>query len=212
MAAPSITFLWNSSQNDIANGGSDSGDSNWKVFDPLNDKIAFLGNGTNDQDSNESKDIFSIPDSGSEEVPRQFVNDYSEGKWDRIWLAGSDADDGGGGNYRYVFGVYVDGTTSSAPILQAWDSTSLESYDLEILGGGTPANSMLEVISTKDSAPGVEWTGTPMAGDGGLNSVALGSSAITSPTMLYWNQRLVIPSTANAFVVEPVLCLYITYS
>jgi len=212
MSAPNLTVLWNSSQNDTVNTGGASGDADWELFDPINDKIGFLGSGTNDQDSNSSKDVFIIPESGNQEVPKQFINDYSESKWDRVWLAGSDADQGGGGNYRYAFGAYIDGTTASTPILQAWDSTSHDSYNLEVLGAGVPANSMLRAVKTTDGAPGVGWAGTPLAGDGDSNSIALSTGAIIAPQMVYWNMRLLVPSSAGPFASNPVLAIYMTFA
>lgn len=212
MSAPTITFLWNSSQNDLPNDGAASGNVNWKVFDALNDNLAFLGSGTNDQDPNSSKDIFVIPESGSKEIPRQFVNDYSESKWDRVWLAGSDADQGGGGNYRYAYGAYIDGTTSSVPVLQSWDSTAHSSFSSEILGSGTPANSMIRGIVTTNSAPGASWAGTPLAGEGGANTIELDTGPIVNSQMVYWNMRVLVPSTANPFSASPIMSIYITYA
>jgi len=212
MSAPNITILWNSSSNDTPNTGGASGDANWKVLDTVNDKIAFLGSATVDQDANTSKDVFIIPETGNQEVPKQFVNDYSEAKWDRVWLAGSDADQGGGGNNRYAYGVYIDGTTASAPVLQAWDSTTHSTYNLAVLGSGTPSDSMLRAIKTTHGAPGASWSGTPIAGSGGSNSVALDSTAIIAAKMLYWNMRMLVPSSANPFTAEPVLSIYLTYA
>jgi len=212
MSAPQITFLWNSSQNNLPNDGGANGNSNWKPFDPLNDSLAFLGSGTNDQDSNATKDTFVIPESGNKEIPRQFVNDYNESKWDRVWLAGSDADEGEGGNYRYAYGAYIDGTTSSVPVLQSWDSTAHNSFSSEVLGSGTPANSMIRGVVTTNSAPGASWAGTPLAGDGGGNTLELDTGPVIDSKMVYWNMRLLVPSTANPFSVSPIMNIYVTYA
>jgi len=212
MPAPTIVFLWNSSQNDLPNDGGADGNVSWEVFDPLNDSLAFLGSDTDDQDSNSSKDTFVIPESGNKEIPRQFVNDYSESKWDRVWLAGSDADQGEGGNYRYAYGAYIDGTSSSTPVLQSWDSTAHNSFNSEVLGSGTPANSMIRGVVTTNSAPGASWAGTPLAGDGGANTIELDTGPIESSKMVYWNMRLLVPSTANPFTLNPILSMYITYA
>jgi len=212
MTTPVITFLYNNSQNDVVNTGGAEGDSNWKIFNSVNDRLSFLGNETDDQDSNSSKSVFSIPESDSQEAPRQFVNNYAESKYSRIWLAGSNANQGGGGNYRYPLGFYIDGTTAQSPTLQVWDSTSHSSYNLEVLGSGLPGNSMIRAISTTNGLPGNEWAGTPLAGDGGSNSITLTTGAVASPQMVYFNLRLLVPSTATPFAEEPVLCLYLTYS
>ncbi len=212
MGAPNITFLYNNSQNDAPNAGGASGDSNWKIFSPLNDRFSFLSEETNNGDPNTSKGVFIIPESGSKEVPRQFVNNYGESRWDRVWLGGSNADEGGGGNYRYVYGAYFDGTSSSVPVLQSWDSTSHETFDLEVLGSGAPQNSMIRAVVTTNGVPGDSWAGTPLAGGGGANTVALDTGAIVTSKMLYWNMRLLVPSTANPFAVNSVLCVYLTYA
>jgi len=211
MPAPTITFLWNSSQNNLPNDGGAEGNVNWRVFDALNDAISFLGEGTGDGDSNSSKDTFVIPENGNKEIPRQFVNDYSESKWDRVWLAGSDADQGEGGNYRYAYGAYIDGTSSSTPVLMGFDSTSHASSNSEVLGSGTPANSMIRGVVTTNSAPGASWAGTPLAGDGGANTIELDTGPIVNSKMVYWNMRLLVPNTANPFSASPILAIYITY-
>ena len=212
MAAPIVTFLYNNSQNNTPNTGGSSGDSNWKVFNPINDKLSFLGPGTNNDDPTTSKSVFTIPDSGNKEATQIFINQYIESKWKKVWLAGSNADSGGGGDYRYALGFYIDGTTTSSPVLQAWDSTSHSSISLQVLGGGTPANSMIRVVSGELSAPGDSWSGTPLAGDGFANTIALKSASLDSPYMAYFNVRLLVPSVATPFAEEPVLCLYLTYS
>jgi len=212
MPAPNIVILYNNSSNHQQNNGYSEGDDNWKILDPINDRIAFLASTVEDGDSTGTKDVFKIPESGSVEVPKQCIKDYNEGIWKRIYLAGSNADSGFGGNYRYAYGVYVDGTSNSAPVLQAWDSVSLTTYTSEVLGGGIPANSMIKAVVTTNAAPGDEWEGTPLAGDGVLNSVLLDTGPIVNSKMLYFNLRLVVPSSASAFAANPVLCTYFTYS
>lgn len=212
MSAPTITILYNNSENNTPNTGGSSGDSNWKILNPVNDKISFLGSSVLDNDSNSSKDVFKIPESGSSEVPKQAVNKYSESKWKRVYLAGSNADGGLGGNYRYAYGAHIDGTTASVPILQAWDSTSHSSYNLEVLGSGTPANSMLRAVTTTNGDPGDSWAGTTLAGDSPSHSISLDTGAIGGSKMVYWNMRLLVPSTANAFKASPIMCIYFTYN
>jgi len=212
MAIPNVTFLYNHSLNDVVNSGGASGDGNWEVLDSVNDKISFQGTGTNDGDPNTSKSVFVIPESSSKEIPDQFINDYSESEWAKVYLGGSDANQGGGGNNRYVYGVYIDGETSSAPALQAWDDDDHASYDLEVLGSGTPASSMVRAIATTNGAPGSEWAGTPLAGAGVSNSILLDIAALSGAKMLYWNMRLLIPYTANPLATFPVLSVYFMYS
>ncbi len=211
MTAPRITILYNNSQNHAQNNGNAAGDSNWKPLDPLNDKISFLSSSMENGDSIATKDPFKIPESISSEIPKHFVRNYEQSKWKRIYLAGSNKDGGLGGNYRYAYGAYIDGTSNTAPILQAWDSTSLSTYTLEVLGNGNPDNSMIKAVATTRLAPGDSWEGTPLAGSGVANSIALDTGPIVNPQMVYWNMRLVVPSTANSFSASPVLCIYVTY-
>jgi len=157
MGAPLVYFLYNHSQNNHPNTGNEVGDSNWKNLDPINDEIVFMSEEIEDGDPISSKIPFSIPETDSQEAPRTFVKNYAEGVWDRVWLAGSNANQGGGGNYKYALGAYIDGTSQSAIVLQAWDSTSRESYNLQVLGSGAPDNSMVRAICTTYSSPGDEW-------------------------------------------------------
>jgi len=211
MPAPSVTILYNNSRNDLANSGGSDGDANWKPLDAINDRISFLNSTVYDGDSNASRALFKIPESGNVEIPKQCVSRYAEGIWKRVYLAGSDLEDGSGGNYQHVYGAYIDGTSNSAPVLQAWDSTAVSTFALEVLGNGTPANSMIKAIATTDGVPGEEWVGIPLAGDGGDNSIALDDGPVTSPKMIYWNMRMVVPSTASPFAANPILCIYLTY-
>lgn len=181
MSAPTITFVYNNSSDNLPNYGNALGDARWKVLNPINDQISFLGDETEDGDPITSKDPFSIPESGSQEAPRQFVRNYATGVWDRVWLGGSNADQGGGGNYKYAYGAYIDGTSQSAIILQAWDSTSRETSYLQVLGGGTPNNSMIRAITTTYGSPGDEWAGTPLAGSGPSNTIALTTGGLKNP-------------------------------
>jgi hypothetical protein len=211
MGVPIVYFLYNHSQENLPNTGNESGDSRWKVLNPLTDKVAFLGDSAEDGDPITSKSLFSIPESGSQEVPRALIKNYASGVWDRVWLAGSNANLGGGGNYKYAFGAYIDGTSQSAILLQAWDSASKESYNLQVLGSGNPDDSMLRAVCTTYASPGNEWAGIPIAGDDPSNVVALTTGGIVTARMIYFNLRLLIPSTATPFADEPVLCLYITF-
>ena len=214
MGTPTITFLYNNSANNTPNTGEEAGDTNWAILNPINDKLAFLGADTDNDDLTTSKSVAIIPGvgSGPREAPKIFINKYIESKWKRIWLGGSNANEGGGGNYRYAMGFYIDGTTTSAPILQAWDSTAHVNAQLEVLGSGTPANSMIRAVSTTDTTAGDQWAGTPIAGDGFANTITLNSTALGAPQMVYFNVRLLIPETATPFAEGPCLCLYLTYS
>lgn len=197
---PNLTWLANNTANDGANSGNASGgagasSSNWVVIDTTNDKICFLDSQQTDGDSRTgAKYPAIIPASGSIEVPKTFLDDYSGGIFDQIPLAGTTAGGQSGGNKRYVFAIYFDGATAGIPYLEAWNSSSHAAADDDFLGGGTPANSTLRAISTTDAAPGsATWSGTPLSGAD--SRIALDDAALASAMNVYWNMKQVISST-----------------
>jgi len=127
---------------------------------------------------------------------------------------------GMGENKRYVFCFSFDGATASEPQLEAWDDDNHNSTDKNVLGDGTPANSMVKAICTTSSLPGSSWAGTAIAGDGvgryiQLNdgNGALGTPASGSTNDLYANIKIVIPAGYSTPAVETfVLTVRYTYS
>jgi hypothetical protein len=63
------------------------------------------------------------------------------------------------------------------------------------LGAGTPAASWYKAACTTLALPGVDWVGTPLAGDGVSNIILLnnGSGALSGSGILYFNFKVVIP-------------------
>lgn len=200
MAKPNVTWLYNNTTNDGANSGNASGgagasDSNWVVIDLSNDKIMFLDSQQTDGDNRAgTKYPVIIPDSGSIEAPKTFVDDYSAGVFDQVPLAGTTSGGQSGGDKRYVFAIYFDGATAGVPYLEAWnDSTHAASND-DFLGAGTAVNSTLMAIATTGAAPGsATWAGTPLAGTS--SRVSLDAGALGGAKNLYFNIHQDIPST-----------------
>lgn len=214
MAKPNVSFLFNNSSNSGENtgnavGGAGGSSSNWVVIDLVNDKLMFLDSQQSDGDARTgAKYPVIIPDSGSVEAPKTFVDDASAGVFDQVPLAGSSA--GGGGANRYVFAIYFDGPTSGIPYLEAWNNSSHLANDDAFLGGGTPVNSTLLAITTTNTAPAAAWAGTPLAG---LTSrIELDTAALAAAKNLYFNIRQVIPSTfspqTNSSIVLTLRYLY----
>lgn len=213
MAQPNVTMLWNSSTNDTPNTGGSGGDSNFKVFDSQNDKISWQSEAQTDGASNTVKRIWIIPESGTGEIDKTFVDDYSAGIFDQVPLAGSNRGKQSGGNTRYVFCVHFDGPTLTPPELQAWDDANHNSINSVVLGGGTPSNSMIRAVSTTNGPPGAaDWVGTPLAGSGSSNVVQLDNEALAGSKNLYFNVRVAVPSGTQGFTASPVLSVYYTYS
>jgi hypothetical protein len=105
----------------------------------------------------------------------------------------------GAGNKRYVFAFdFTEATgTASEPVLEAWDSVSMDSIDDVVLGEGTPSSSWIAGIVTTDALPGVGWSGVRLAGDSAGHFLNLnnGNGALTGADTLYCNLKTIVPAT-----------------
>lgn len=106
---------------------------------------------------------------------------------------------GMGENARYVFGFKFDGPTATEPQLEAWDDENHDSTDKQVLGAGTPANSMIKTVCTTDTLPGALWAGYAIAGSGRVLLLNNGNGAVADPgsgntSELYANIKIVIPA------------------
>lgn len=200
MSLPNTYWLFNNTVNDGENtgnatGGAGGASSNWVVIDLANDTILFLDDQQNDGDPNNgTKYSVLIPDSGSIEAPKTFIDDYSESIFDQAPLAGTTNGEQSGGDTRYVFAIYFDGATAGIPTLEAWNDNTHAAADDDFLGGGTPADSTLLAIATTNGAPGsATWAGTPLSGTD--SRIELDTAALSAAKNLYFNIKQVIPST-----------------
>lgn len=200
MSLPNTYWLFNNTANDGANTGNASGgagdaSSYWVVIDLANDTILFLDDQQSDGDPNNgTKYSVLIPDSGSIEAPKTFIDDYSESIFDQVPLAGTTNGEQSGGDTRYVFAIYFDGATAGIPTLEAWNDNTHAAADDDFLGGGTPANSTFLAITTTNGAPGsATWAGTPLSGTD--SRIELDTAALSAAKNLYFNIKQVIPST-----------------
>lgn len=108
---------------------------------------------------------------------------------------------GMGENKRYVYCVTFDGATASEPKLECWDDDTHLTTAKNVLGAGTPANSMVKGVCTTLASPGASWVGTALAGSGTGRYLLLngGAGALSAPasgtvTPLYFNLKIVIPA------------------
>jgi len=121
---------------------------------------------------------------------------------------------GMGGNYRYVFGFSFDGATATEPQLEAWDDVTVLTSNKNILGAGTPANSMVKAVCTTNGLPGDNWVGVAIAGSGATRVVPLnnGLGALGSGGAdLYANLKIVIPANYSTPAIESFV-LVVRYS
>ena len=121
-------------------------------------------------------------------VAKYFLADISADLLKEIKNAGNQ-------NKRYAWGCDFDGATASEPQLEAWDNTDMDSFVDPAIGSGSANASWYKGISTTTSSPGVDWTGTPIAGSGISNIILLndGNGALTGAADLYFNFKVVIP-------------------
>lgn len=96
-------------------------------------------------------------------------------------------------NKRYVFLFSFDDATATEPQLEAWDDSDHDSTDLNVLGAGTPNDTMLKGVCTTNTLPGALWAGSPIAGS---NILLLndGDGALSGAKDLYANLKIVIPA------------------
>lgn len=202
MALPNTSWLYNNTSNDGVNSGNASGgagasSSNWVVLDLTNDMLLFLDGQQVDEGSNSGlRYPLIIPDAGSIEAPKTFVDDDSAGIFDQVPLAGTTDGGQSGGNTQFVFAIYFDGATAGIPTLEAWNNETHALANNVFLGNGTPADSTLRAIATTDATPGSAWAGTPLSGtDSRIN---LDTAHISAAKNLYFNIKQIIQSTFPA--------------
>lgn len=201
MAAPTVTWLANITSNDGVNsgdatGGAGGSSSNWLVLDNSNDKFMFTSEEQNDGDST-SGTLYPvpIPSSGDKEAPKTFIWDNSASELKQVPLAGTTLGMQDGGNNRYVFCTHLSGATASTPYLEAWDSYARTSTDNEYLNHS--GSSLIKAIGTTSAAPGSDtWSGVGLQGT--TSRISLYTGAVPSAMNLYFNMKLVVPSTFTA--------------
>ena len=121
---------------------------------------------------------------------------------------------GMGDNLRYVFLFNFTGSVASEPQLEAWDDSTLTTVTKNVLGAGTPANSMVKAVCTTVSLPGSNWLGTAIAGSGSTRVVPLNGGAgayVGGSAQLYANIKIVIPANYPTPAIET-FTLAIRYS
>ena len=105
----------------------------------------------------------------------------------------------GNQNKRYVLAFDFDGPTASEPRLELWDDVTLSTVNNISLGEGTPNNSWFRGITTTAGLPGINWTGSRLAGATAGNFLYLNNQAgpLGAAGTLYAQLKLIIPATAD---------------
>ena len=220
MAEPNVFWYYNSGSGDAtAHGEGSAANDDWTdiTVGSGNHTLVFTGDAVDDGDATGERDTVIIPAAGSLEVDKTFIDNGAT--VEQVPLAGTDQGQQSGGDNQYVFCIYFDGDTASAPYLEMWDTDSHDTIALQSLGAGTPANSMVKGIVTTEGAPGsANWVGHAdqinMAGSGSANRLDLntGSAIGSGGGNCYWNMCTRIPSTATPFSSQPKTSLRFTYT
>jgi len=120
----------------------------------------------------------------------------------------------GNGDDQFVFNLSFDNPTAAEPTLEAYDTNAHATADINVLGGGTPANSMLRAVLTTGGSPGASWTGTPISGGSLPNVLELngGGGAFGAAAEVYINLQIVIPASfGTPFSETPVITTRFTF-
>ena len=217
MAEPGIFFFFNSGSGDATPHEAGSGaNDDWTAITvgSAGHTLVFTGDGVNDGDATGERDTVIIPAAGSLEVDKTFIDDGSI--VNQVPLAGTNQGQQNGGDNQYVFCIYFDGETASAPYLEMWDDSDHDSIANACLGAGTPADSMVKGIVTTAGAPGsANWVGHPdqvnMAGSANRLDLNAAASIGSDGGNVYFNMCTRVPSTASPFSDTPCTSLRFTY-
>jgi hypothetical protein len=113
-------------------------------------------------------------------------------------------------NKQFVLCFSFDGPTATEPQLEAWDDDTMTTANKNVLGSGTPANSMVKVVCTTLALPGADWVGVAIAGNGATRVVQLNGGAGALPVLpsgtlsqeCYANIKIVIPANFSVPAIE----------
>jgi hypothetical protein len=114
-------------------------------------------------------------------------------------------------NKRYVFAFRFDAATATEPQLEAWDDSDHDSTDNNVLGDGTPANTMVKGVCTTNALPGAGWVGSPLAGSANVLLLNAGGGALSVAKDLYANLKIRIPA-AYATPAAETFCLTVRHT
>lgn len=220
MAEPTIYMYANSGVGDsTAHGEGSAANDDWFAITTgsAGHTLVYTGDTVIQGDATGERDTIIIPAAGSLEVDKTFIDNGAT--MEQVPLAGTEDGGQSGGDNQYVFCIYFDGETASAPYLEMWDDSGHDSIASSCLGAGTPDNSTVKGIVTTSGAPGsADWVGhadqVNMAGSGSANrldlndGVAIGSAGGNC----YFNLCVRIPSTFSPASETPVTSCRFTYT
>lgn len=196
MSEPSLTFLYNYSENDTPYTGTGGPDGDWREIQLATgsgisaDTKVYTGGGIHQALSTPtapygSREATLRPAVGLYPVPQIYIESANDVIMYHVPLASGQPN-----MNRYVFGVYIDGVIESDLYLEMWDDITFSTTTIPTLSGSlTYPHSCFNAIRTTDSAPPIMWTGA--SGNavylaGYANRLRLkGSDSITNEAVYY---------------------------
>ena len=210
MTEPILSFMYNTSSDEISYTGQGEEVSPWKNMNLQGtaDTKIFTGGGINGTISIPtapfgSRDATMRPLAGAYIIPQVFIESTTDNIMYNVPLAGRNTN-------RYAFGVYVDGYVASDLYLEAWDTSDfLTTYLPVISGTNNYPYSMLNAIRTTDqSPPDSSWHGTTTSGASSLsgfeNRLRLKNADFIHNEAVYYNMYLQLPYDSELFHNQPV--------
>jgi len=187
---------------------------NYIALDLANDKLIFsagsvaVADGADTPNSTELDEAATIIQATDTEIANLFLLDFSD-----TGVELKDVDLAGSTDTRYVICFEFDGATASEPTLEAFDDNTHSSAIANVLGSGTPADSMVKAVLTTAGSPGASWAGTPIAGATNILQLNGGGGAFGVASDAYINLKVVVPASyATPFQETPVLTVRFTFS
>lgn len=214
MAAPTVTFLYNSSGTDTPYTGSGAADANFDVITISSDKLIFTGGGIDDSIlttptcASGTRSPTIRPSSGSYIIPETYVENTT--LMYHCPLPGQNAN-------RYCMCIYVNGTASSIVYLEAWDDSTLSTTSLPVLQGSTASGdeSYVNAIRTTGAAPDPSWTGGSAGAAylrGTDDRIALDTTSPITNKALYYSIYIRLYDDSSTFYNTPVLAARYLYT
>lgn len=219
MAEPTMTFAFNHAGSDgpwsyQGLQGEETNKDGYRAINPNTDLLVFTGGGIlgslpTPTTTSGSRDATIRPSTTSYVIPQLFVE---QNVMYYAALVGHNTN-------RYTMAVRITGTVTSDLYLEAWDSNTMSTTDLEILTG-TPNsgnNSLINAIRTTSVEPpwSPGWNGSDSGAAylrGTDYRVALNNSATITNSTVYYNIYIRLETDCSTFHVQPVIAFRYLYT
>lgn len=210
---PTLSFIYNSGETDTPYAGTGAEDGDWKIINPVTDKIVFTGGGIlgllpTPTCPVSTRDATIRPSSAPYIIPQTYVE--TDTIMQNVPLVGHNQN-------RYCMGVYVDGTVNSDLYLEAFDDNTYSTTDLLVLQGtaGNGNVSCVNVIRTTETSPPSDWNGASTGAAhlrGSTDRIGLANSSSVTNESVYFNVYIELPTDISTFNETPVLTYRYLYS